>query len=91
MELEELSQEFNEYLLLDKSELNVGCKDEQKADEVWNQLGNMRHPDCQLRFQRLARVAKLVLTMPHSNNAEERAHLSDQPQSIQDAWQHYYH
>ena len=72
VELEELSQEFNDYLPLDESELNQGCKDEQNADAVWNQLGNMRRPDGQLRFQRLARVAKLVLTMPHSNAAEER-------------------
>ena len=27
VELEELSQEFNDYLLLDESELNLGCKD----------------------------------------------------------------
>ena len=72
VELEELSQEFNDYLLMDESELNLGCKDEQKADVVWNQLGNMRRPNGQLRFQRLVRVAKLVLTMPHSNAAEER-------------------
>ena len=72
VELEELSQEFNDYLPLDESEFNQGCKDEQKADTVWNQLGNMRRRDGQLRFQRLARVAKLVLTMPHSNAADER-------------------
>ena len=60
------------FLPLDELELNQGCKDEQKADAVWNQLGNMRRPDGQLRFHRLVRVAKLVLTMPHSNAAEER-------------------
>ena len=99
MELEELSQESNDYLPLDDSELNQGCKDEQKADAVWNQLGNMRRPDGQLRFQRLARVAKLVLTMPHSNAGEERLFQDKekqdtfltQPRSIQDAWQHYFH
>ena len=35
-------------------------------------IGFLRRPDGQLRFQRLVRVAKLVLTMPHSNAAEER-------------------
>ena len=99
VELEELSQEFNDYLPLDESEFNQGCKDEQKADTVWNQLGNMRRRDGQLRFQRLARVAKLVLTMPHSNAGEERLFhdkekqytFQTQPRSIQDAWQHYFH
>ena len=42
-------------------------------DRIWAYLGSMRDSlTGHLRFERLARVAKLVLTLPHSNADEER-------------------
>ena len=41
-------------------------------DRIWAYLGSMRDSlTGHLRFERLARVAKLVLTLPHSNADEE--------------------
>ena len=44
-----------------------------RMDRIWAYLGSMRDSlTGHLRFERLARVAKLVLTLPHSNADEER-------------------
>ena len=40
--------------------------------KFWNYLQSMTSADGVLRFHRLARVAKLVLILPHSNASEER-------------------
>ena len=43
-----------------------------RMDKIWSYLGSATHPDGVLRFHRLAKVAKLVLILPHSNASEER-------------------
>ena len=42
-------------------------------DTIWDVLAKLKTADgCQDRFKRIARVAHLVMTIPHSNAAEER-------------------
>ena len=41
-------------------------------DVIWHYLSSLRAADNSFRFPRLANVAKLVLTIPHSNAQEER-------------------
>ena len=43
-----------------------------RMDIIWGYLNNMKSPDGSSCFQKLAQVAILVLTLPHSNAAEER-------------------
>ena len=44
-----------------------------RMDIIWSHMSTtMKHPDGSPRFQKLARVALLVLTLPHSNAEEER-------------------
>ena len=79
-ELDLLSEEFTAYQevdipkdIWDKATVKV---DEEKTyyrmDVVWNHLSSMRAADNSFLFPRLAEVAKLVLTIPHSNAQEER-------------------
>ena len=82
-ELDLLSEEFTEYQLQQGGEIpqNIWDKatvavDEGQAyhrmDVIWHYLSSLRAADNSLRFPRLASVAKLVLTIPHSNTQEER-------------------
>ena len=41
-------------------------------DVLWHHLSSLRYADNSLRFPRLTRVGKVVLTIPHSNAEEER-------------------
>ena len=42
-------------------------------DKIWCHIADMKLPGIDTaRFARLAQIAKLVLTIPHSNAAEER-------------------
>ena len=42
-------------------------------DTIWDYLSTVALPGLEtLRFSRLSKVAKVVLTIPHSNAAEER-------------------
>ena len=43
-----------------------------RMDVVWHHLANLKGGHGRLIFPRLSKVAKLVLTLPHSNAAEER-------------------
>ena len=43
-----------------------------RMDVVWHHLANLKGGDGRLTFPRLSKVAKLVLTLPHSNAGEER-------------------
>ena len=78
-----LEEEFMRYQLLDDSEIpdNVWNsaliyeEDEVKhfrIDKLWAYLRTAQYPDGSLIFAKLAKVALLVLTLPHSNAEEER-------------------
>ena len=43
-----------------------------RMDVLWPHMQAMRSADGKLKFSKLANVAPLVLTLPHSNAAEER-------------------
>ena len=43
-----------------------------RADILWAHINTMKSPDGAFLFKRLAAVALLVLTLPHSNAEEER-------------------
>lgn len=80
--MEELSQEFNDFVMLGDDEIPSAVREEARAetsdgryraDVIWNFIGHvMKRPDGQSRFPRLSNTALLVLTIPHSNAAEER-------------------
>ena len=76
--------EFVEYQLLDRGDSPQSVWDTAseelegggvfvRMDVLWGFLGSMKTGDgCNLKFQNLSRIAKLVLTLPHSSAAEER-------------------
>ena len=41
-------------------------------DKIWNYLGSLLNVDGTHRFPRLKKIARLILTIPHSNAEEER-------------------
>ena len=41
-------------------------------DVIWAYLSIIKNPDGTTRFSKLAKVARLVLTLPHSNAEEEK-------------------
>ena len=43
-----------------------------RMDITWSHMTTMKHPDGSPKFQKLAQVALLVLTLPHSNAEEEQ-------------------
>ena len=43
-----------------------------QAHVLWNHMAKMKCPDGRQRFGKLSKTAMLVLTIPHSNAAEER-------------------
>jgi hypothetical protein len=58
--MEELSQEFNDYLLLQENDLQSSITDDLKrndgrylGDSLWNHIHNIKRPDGQFRFSRL--------------------------------------
>ena len=79
---ERLFEEFIDFQKMPKTEIPqfvwIEPSDDQyinycHMDRIWDYLGSMRDSlTGHLRFERLARVAKLVLTLPHSNADEER-------------------
>ena len=79
---ERLFEEFIDFQKMPKTEIPqfvwIEPSDDQyinycHMDRIWAHLGSMRDSlTGHLRFERLARVAKLVLTLPHSNADEER-------------------
>lgn len=77
--------EFVEYQLLDHSDIQQSIWETAsekmegsdgvflRMDALWGYLGSVKTGDgCNLKFKHLSRVAKLVLTLPHSSAAEER-------------------
>ena len=43
-----------------------------RMDVLWHYLSSLRYADNSLRYPRLTRVGKVVLTIPHSSAEEER-------------------
>ena len=76
--MDELQQEFHEFQLLEetqipKSPLNEKYHDmADRIDIVWNRIGEMISADGTKRIKRLFPIAKLILSLPHSNSEEER-------------------
>ena len=82
-ELELLSEEFTYYRLLpdtcipkevlEKATVLIedGAK-KYRMHAIWNFLASLESADSTPQFPRLSEVAKLVLTIPHSNAQEER-------------------
>lgn len=75
--------EFVDYQLLEKEEIPQSVWDSAKegdnsapytrVDVIWGFISTMKTGDtCNYRFSQLSRIAKLVLTLPHSNAGEER-------------------
>ena len=82
-ELDLLSEEFTEYQLLQDADIPQDIWDKatvavdegqayHRMDVLWHYLSSLRAADNSFRFPRLTCVAKLVLTIPHSNAQEER-------------------
>ena len=81
LEMEELSQEFNDFVMLEEDDIPSAVREEAKAetsdgryrvDVIWNFIHCMKRPDGQSQFPRLSSIALLLLTIPHSNATEER-------------------
>lgn len=81
LEMEELSQECNDFVMLEEADIPSAVREEAKAetsdgryraDVIWNFIHCMKRPDGQSQFPRLSKIALLVLTIPHSNASEER-------------------
>ena len=76
--MDELRQEFHEFQLLEETEIPKSPLNEKYPDMadriyiVWNRIGEMTSADSTKRFKRLFPIAKLTLTLPHSNAEEER-------------------
>ena len=82
-----LSEEFTSYQLLGERDIPKNVWDAAlvhedddndcstryyRMDMIWNYLSSVRLPDGSLCFPKLSQIAKLVLTIPHSNAEEER-------------------
>ena len=83
IELSQLEDQFLQYQLLDHNDVpeivwNTAKVKEQeessyyRMDVIWDYLSAMRSPDGNFAFDKLAKVALLVLVLPHSNAEEER-------------------
>ena len=87
-ELDKVCEEFLDYQAMSRDEVPQDVWDEALChedgegstkvtyhgmDRIWGHIADMTLPGMDTaRFARLAEVAKLVLTMPHSNTGEER-------------------
>ena len=82
-ELNLLSEESTEYQLLQDADIPKDVWDKAtvsidegqayyRMDVVWHYLSSLKTADNSFRFPRLTRVAKQVLTIPHSNAQKER-------------------
>ena len=78
-----LADEFLQYQLMNENDIpadiwesELTVQDEEtrhyRMDVVWSYMLTMKSTDGDLLYQRLAKVALLVLTLPHSNAEEER-------------------
>lgn len=87
-ELDKVCEEFLDYQALSRDEIPQDVWDDavcyevgegsnkvtyHSMDRIWSHIAEMKLPGMDIaRFGRLAEVAKLVLTIPHSNAGEER-------------------
>ena len=86
-QMDSLEEQFLQYQLLDRSEIPLDLwkeatvyeveKEGQRTsyyrmDVIWGHLSLIRNIDSSFRFALLTKVAKLILTIPHSNAGEER-------------------
>ena len=80
---DDIFDEFVDYQLLEQGDIPASVWDlatvnekfgsHTRMDVIWGFLGTMRTGDnCNYKFPYLSKVAKLVLTLPHSNAGEER-------------------
>ena len=77
----ELIEEYHDYQLKDETEIppnqiskfqvERGTGSYMILDKLWHYLGSLTNVDGTERFPRLKKIARLILTIPHSN-AEER-------------------
>ena len=72
--MEQLGEEVNDFSMMEENEISsavmeaAGNGDSKlKPDIIWSHMSSMKRPDGQKRFSKLARIAFLVLTIPHSN------------------------
>ena len=82
--MDNLSEEFVEFQLLNDDDIpkaiwdkaTVSVHEDEKSyhrmDILWQYVSTMKTPDHMPRFLMLAKVAMLVLIIPHSNAEEER-------------------
>ena len=82
--MNQLEEEFLQYQLLDKKDIPdsvwksalTSQQDNEvsqyRIDTLWAYLKTVKYPDGLLKFEKIARVACVVLTLPHSNAEEER-------------------
>ena len=81
MEIDELQQEFHEFQLLEETEIPNSPLNEKypdmvdRIDIVWNRIGEITSVVGTKRFKCLFPIAKLILSLPHSNAEEERFSL----------------
>jgi hypothetical protein len=85
-EMEQLHEEFTDYQLLDESDVpndvwedakirvqeGAAAATTHRMDAIWGYLGKCKMADGRVRFGRLAKIAQIVLVIPHSNASEER-------------------
>ena len=87
-EIDKLNEEFVDYQALSRNEVpkeiweDAACYETgessdkvvfHRMDVIWSHLTDMKIPGTDVaRFGRLSKVAKVVLTIPHSNAGEER-------------------
>ena len=79
MEQDDVSKEFYDYQLLPDSVIPENLQTSAKTgnsdvrlDAIWHFIGSMKNPDGSLRFPRVSTIARLVLSLPHSNAEGER-------------------
>ncbi|XP_041470149.1 uncharacterized protein LOC121419757 [Lytechinus variegatus] len=79
-EMDRLAEEFTTYQLMEEDTIprdvwtraKVSEEGHYRMDVIWQHLSNMKAPDNSPLLPRLAKVAELVLFLPHSNAQEER-------------------
>ena len=82
MEQDLLHAEFKDYQMLLDEEILMKVRDQARIregdtahlqiDVIWHYLSSLKLPIGLPRSQRLSKVAKLILVIPHSNAAGER-------------------
>ena len=80
-DLDNLAEQFMGYQVLSddavplavKTDVGLGPEDPHRVDALWAYLGSRREPGTnRFEFDQLFKVARVILTIPHSNAEEER-------------------